>query len=188
MLLSQTVIAKGSGNAECRLRRDTASFLFALGVTVFAVFIGYASFPFLLPQGSVVSLIPTELYAGCKTAADCILRLAFLCRPILIQTVAIWISAYVQFEKALSGFVFLVRGVSLGIGLRVLFCTPPNAAYAVCTVAYMLVTAVLLLLTRCVHERNGTRSADETFICTLIAAGAASSIFIAVSILYYIDF
>ncbi len=186
--MSHTATMGDSRKSVNCLRRDTAAFLFALCITVLTALVGYSSVPLITPDGCSVSLLPVNLYADCETVTAVILRFTVLSRPILVQTALVWLSAYVHFEKALSGFMFAVRGVSLGVAIHVLFDLPDSAAFAPLVVAYTAITVILLLLVRCIRKESGARPAGESFICALIAAGAALCVCIAVSLLYYIDF
>lgn len=184
MLLSQNVLTENYTKNAYRLGRDVSAFIYALFVTLIFAFWGYAAVLLIFSQGSTVSLLLVDPYAGCRDLPDYAIRAAVLCRPILWQAAILWLSAYTQFEKALLTLVFSIRGLSLGIAVYLLLLSPAAREFAFLPVAYTAVTAVFLLLTSVIHTETGARSAGESFIMALVAAGAASGIFIVISLLY----
>ena len=186
--MSQSAISVERKHPEYLLRRDAASFLFSLCITVVAGLLGYVFAPLITPRGYALSLLSSQTYIDCETAADAALRFSVLFRPMLMHTVLVWLSAYVQFEKVLSGFVFAARGLSLGFALHILCLAKDAVQFAPLAVAYTAVTVILLLLMRWIRKDSGARPATESFVFTLIAAGAAACISLVVSIMYNIDF
>ncbi len=159
-----------------RLGHDTASFLFSVFVVIVSAFAGYGlAFLFLTSGGSLVLGVANP-YAGCSLFADYVLRCAELCRTVLLETAAVWVSTYVDFEKPLLAVIFAVRGSSLGAGICAVTLAADFAELLFLPLACATVTAVFLVLTRYLRRENGRVPLSQSVVYALLAGGIASAL------------
>lgn len=167
-----------------RLGRDTASFLLSLIFVLLGAAFGYGIA--LLSFRDTVSLIltPADAYAGCQLPAEYAVRAAALTRPLLLETALMWISAYVSFEKPLLALLFGQRGFSIGAAVCTLASGTNTPLSALIPFAYTIITAIFLILTRCIRKEERTAPLSETAVYALIAGGIACAVLLLISSLY----
>ncbi len=158
-----------------RLGYDTAAFLSSVFVVILSALCGYG-LAFQLLSADMLSVSCTDPYAGCAGAAEYVLRAASLCRPVLIETAAVWLSAYVDFERPLLIAVFSLRGLSLGIALCAVVLSAERTVLAFFPLAYAAITAVFLILTRHLRRDVGRVPLSQSVVYALLAGGIASVI------------
>lgn len=157
-----------------RLGYDTISFLSSVFVVILTAFCGYGLARLFFPSG--VLLTSTDPYAGCMLPIEYIFRSGELCRPVLLETAVVWISAYVDFEKPLLFAFFSLRGLSVGVSMYTAFLSFERSGFLFFPLSYMAVTAVFLIFTRCLRQDVGRVPLSQSVVYALIAGGVASAI------------
>lgn len=166
-----------------RLGHDTASFFLAVLSLICAAFAGYGAAALLIFPETGFLLSGTDPYAGCQIPAEYVVRCAELCLPVLLQTVLVWISAYVVFERTMLTSLFSLHGLSVGSAIYAVIRMENSSRLAYLLLADAAIIAVHLILTRAVRRDSGRVPFSESLIYMLTAAGAASAIKIAASLL-----
>lgn len=168
---------------RCRLGHDTVSFLSSVFVVIISAFCGYGLAFLFIPAGDALTLMSTDPYAGCILPVEYALRAAEMCRPVLMETAVVWISAYVDFEKPLLAAVFSMRGISLGISLYAVMLAAESSPLAFLPLAYAAITAVFLIFTRHLRRDVGRVPLTESIVFALLAGGVASAITLVATLL-----
>lgn len=137
-------------------------------------------------SGFTLSVQPADPYAGCGFAAEYAVRAAFLCLPTILQTTAVWLSAYVRFEKILLISLFALRGLSLGTALRLVLLLEADPPVLGHLLAYGVISLILLGMVFCVRGRECVRPFPDSLTVMLIAGGASTLTAVLASLLYRI--
>lgn len=166
------------------LRHDTASFLFSAFVVILSAFAGYGLAFLLFSSGGTLSLLPVSPFSGCSTFGEYSLRAAKICRPVLLETAAVFLCAYVDFEKVLLAVVFSLRGLSLGAALYAVTLIPDFSALLFLPLVYAGVTSVFMLLTRFVRRGCGNVPLPQATVYMLLTGGIVSAATLLTTLLF----
>ena len=125
-----------------------------------------------------VSLQIADPYVGCELFPEWAARAAQICRPVLIQSLLLWIAPYTKFDKPVTAGVFIDRGLSLGLALR--FCTADSITrpLSVLPLLHTLVTAIWILFTYSLRDSKAVRPLADTCVHYLIASGFSFIIYV----------
>lgn len=151
------------------------SFSLILGILLADVFQTNGAFP--------LSVQAAEPYAGCVFLPDYAVRAVYLCRPIILYTIAVWLSAYVRFEKILLITLFSLRGLAFGMALRLALALTDTLFPALFTGIHAFITMILAGLVFCIHTKDDVRPLPDSLILMMIAGGSAVLLTVSASLL-----
>lgn len=146
--------------------------LLALTATVLSAIAGYYLAGLLSEfAGYSVTAHTTDPYIGCHLFPEWVTRAARLCRPMLLQSLLLWLAPYTKFDTPLTAAVFMDRGLSLGLALK--FCTANTYGLSITLlpILHTLVTAIFILFAYSLRDTVSPRPMKDTVVHFLIASG-----------------
>lgn len=146
-----------------------------LGILLADVFQTNGTFPHSVQAG--------EPYAGCVLLPDYVIRAVYLCRPAILYTIAVWLSAYVRFEKILLITLFSLRGLAFGMALRLSLALSGTLFPALFTGIHTFITLILAGLVFCIHTEDGVRPLPDSLTLMMMAGGSAVLLTLSASLL-----
>ncbi len=161
-----------SNEQRVALNRAFYVALLSVAVTIISCFVGYYLAVVLSNYAEFsVNVHETDPYVGCQMFPEWISRAITLCRPVLLQSLLLWISPYTKFDTPLTAGIFMDRGVSLGLSLR--FCAGSTFGLSITLlpVLHALVTAVFILFAYSLRDSRTVRPLGDTFVHFLISSG-----------------
>ena len=172
----------GSCAHKVSLDRAFSAALLAVVITVLSAVAGYY-FGDLYVSNSDTDVIihTTDLYRGCSLFVEWLTRAARLCRPMLLQSLLLWLAPYTKLEAPISSAVFMDRGVSLGLALRFSASEASDLSIALLPLLHTMITAVFILFTYSLHDSRTVRPVRDTCVQFLIASGFTFIVYIASS-------
>ena len=146
-----------------------------LGILLADVLQTHGAFP--------LSVQTAKPYAGCALLPEYVVRAVYLCRPAIFHTAAVWLAAYVRFEKILLISLFSLRGLAFGMALRLSLALTGTLFPALFTGIHACITLILAGLVFCIHTEDGVRPLPDSLTLMMIAGGSAILLTVSASLL-----
>ena len=143
------------------------AFAISIPVGVWAVTVLHTHAPFSF---TIQSFDP---YAGCDLPVEYCVRAARLCLSTIGQLLLVWAAAYVQFEKPMLTLLFGMRGLCLGMALRLCLYAAAPAGVWLCIGIHTLTSLIFLSLIFHIRTSDGIRPMPDSLTAMLIAGGFA---------------
>lgn len=154
------------------LNRAFSTALLAVAATVVSSVAGYYLVGLFSGfSGYTVAIHKLDPYAGCQLFPEWITRAANLCRPMLLQSLLLWLSPYTKFDTPLTAAVFIDRGVSLGLSLRFCMDGAFGLSITLLPILHTLVTSIFVLFAYSLRDCSTVRPLRDTSVHFLIASG-----------------
>ena len=172
----------GSCAHNVALDRAFSVALLAVAVTAISTAAGYYLGDLCASNSNTAVIIhTTDPYRGCSLFVEWLTRAARLCRPMLLQSLLLWLAPYTKLEAPISSAVFMDRGVSLGLALRFSASEASDLSIALLPLLHTMITAVFILFTYSLHDSHTVRPVRDTCVQFFIASGFTFIVYIASS-------
>lgn len=172
----------GSCAHNVALDRAFSVALLAVAVTAISTAAGYYLGDLCASNSNTAVIIhTTDPYRGCSLFVEWLTRAARLCRPMLLQSLLLWLAPYTKLEAPISSAVFMDRGVSLGLALQFCVSETTDISVSLLPLLHTLITAVFILFTYSLHDSHTVRPVRDTCVQFFIASGFTFIVYIASS-------
>ena len=125
-------------------------------------------------SGPSFSVVIHNPYSGCALLQDYITRAAFLAFPGILYTIAVWLTAYVHFEKTALVILFSLRGICGGSALRLALFTAASNSIWLSIGAHTGISLLLLWLVFCIRRDDALIPLPDSFTAMMTVGGACS--------------